>query len=142
MDLVGFLKLLVQYIPTTSKLKRMYAMNRPSPFLVSGNRAFAIIGICVCIIGLQAFNYGYGMQKTGSIGIKQYEKMSDKAINLSSKEESKNYNHAQKMVRAGSVIKSISLFIAVIGLFIAFKPQLLYYELKRFGLIKEITPPY
>jgi len=113
-------------LPTMQKLKRINQISTPDDFTVNGKRAYTAIGICICIIGLQMFLFNNAHHRNETAQTQLVAKVS--AITQTAPTANKHVEETHP------IIVSISLFILVIGVIIAFQPHLLYYELKRLHL--------
>jgi len=130
---------IMRYVPTLEKLKRMQAVIRPEPFNISGSRTLSVIGVCLCIIGIQAFYLSRCTTRQcvppaglrDSTAVAAVDSVSGRMPCCAAGIQGK---------QSGSVAKTASLFLMVIGVLIALKPHILYYELKRSGLARDNSP--
>jgi hypothetical protein len=134
MDQKAFPQRVLQYIPTVGKLKRLYAQTRPAAFSVSGSHALFVVGLLLCVIGIQAFSHSQvavqGPRAAGAPG----QATGAVAVGVSAQQAPSPVAAANAAPSAGGVARSASLFLVVIGLLVALKPHILYYELRRMGL--------
>jgi hypothetical protein len=117
----------------------MAAVNRAAPFYVNGRKAYRIVGALVIVIGLLLFTGGQAMDRAGTMVKKRYEKASGKFIRNTSSVDRDYYHSTLSTIKTGKCLKIVSYFVLIIGILIVIKPHILFFELKRLGLEKDIS---
>ncbi len=124
---------IMRFIPTLGKLSRMRVATKATPFSVNGSYALSAVGVCLCIIGIQALYLSHGPAAPAPTpDIAAAAPAADSAVS-----QAGDAVQPVSAAHAGSVASTASLFLIVIGLLIALKPHILYYEMKRCGLAKD-----
>ena len=75
------------------------------------------------------------------MAIHRYQKTSGVIMRKTSAVDKELYNYSIKLVTTGRVTRKVGLFIIILGILLMARPHILYYELKRLGFEKDLSPP-
>jgi len=136
----NFMKTSTPNKPTGLKLdhiNEMRGVNRGMADPSQSKRLYAVIAGLILFAGLLIYGSGLGCLHIGTISKARYEKSSGSLIRMFSKEDAGNYEKTKHIITLGHILQTLSTLVMFLGIVLLIKPELLYYEFKRWGIIRK-----